>query len=90
MDIAIDRDMAHVILGAFSAAAFEGMSSLVENNQTIEGRPEGGKYAAAELRVLKVLANLYPNVVKQYFDLNKQSHCLLWNHTGLLKDLSTL
>lgn len=71
--IPIDRDMAYVILGAFSVAAFEGMSSLVENNQAIEGRPEGGKYAAAELRVLKVLTKLYPDIAKQYFDVNKQA-----------------
>lgn len=71
--IPIDRDMAHVILGAFSVASFEGMSSLIENNQAIEGRPEGGEYAAAEIRVLKVLTKLYPDVAKQYFDLNKQA-----------------
>jgi hypothetical protein len=71
--IPIDRDMAHVILGAFSVASFEGMSSLIENNHAIEGRPEGGEYAAAELRVLKVLTKIYPDVAKQYFDLNRQA-----------------
>lgn len=70
--IPIDREMAHVILGAFSVASFEGMSSLVEKNSTIEGRPEGADYADAELRVLRVLTKLYPDVATQYFDLNKQ------------------
>lgn len=71
--IPIDRDMAYVILQAFSVASFEGMSSLIENNQAVEGRPECGEYAAAELRVLKVLTKLYPDVAKQYFDVNKQA-----------------
>lgn len=71
--IPVDRDMAHVILAAFAVASFEGMSSLIENNQAIEGRPEGGEYAAAELRVLKILTKLYPDVAKQYFDVNKQA-----------------
>jgi hypothetical protein len=72
--IPIDRDMAHVILGAFSVAEHEAMSSLVSTTDEngIHGRPEGKAYAEAELRVLRVITKLYPDVAKQYFDLNKQ------------------
>ncbi|MFY4731154.1 hypothetical protein [Nitrospira sp. BLG_2] len=73
--IYLDRDMAHVILGAFQVAEHEAMTSLVSVNcgeAGIHGRPEGRDYAAAELRVLKAINNLYPDVAKQYFDVNKQ------------------
>ena len=73
--IPIDRDMAHVILGAFSVAEHEAMSSLISTTTEtgIHGRPEGRNYADAELRVLRLLTALYPDVAKQYFDLDKQN-----------------
>lgn len=71
--IPIDRDMAHVILGAFSVASFEAMSSLVSADEEVHGRPEGKDYADAELRVLRALTVLYPDLTKQYFDINKQN-----------------
>ena len=74
--IFIDRDMAHVILMAFSVAAFEAMSSLIERGDQgekgIVGRPEGRDYSDAELRVLKAIRALYPDIADQYFDVNKQ------------------
>jgi hypothetical protein len=70
--IILDSDMAHVILGAFSVAEHEGMCSLVSANKEIHSRPEGKDYAAAELRVLKAIHSLYPDIAKQYFDVNKQ------------------
>lgn len=70
----IDRDMAHVILGAFMIAEHEAMTSLISSvhSDGIKGRPEGRDYAAAELRVLKVIHDLYPDIARQYFDVNKQ------------------
>lgn len=79
MDNLIDRDMAHVILMAFSVAEHEGMTSLVYSpkfdvEKGIQGRPEKHAYADAELRVLETLHALYPDITEQYFDLNKQPH----------------
>jgi hypothetical protein len=70
--ILIDRDMAHVILSAFNVASFEGMSSLNSKDHPIKGKPEGQNYADAELRVLRILTVLYPDVAYQYFDIKKQ------------------
>jgi len=74
ISLVIDRDMAHVILGAFSIAEHEAMTSLISSTTAdgIKGRPEGREYAAAELRVLKVIHDLYPDIARQYFDVNKQ------------------
>lgn len=70
--IPIDRDMAHVILSAFNVASFEGMSSLNSKDNPIKGKPEGQDYADAELRVLRVLTVLYPDIAHQYFDIKRQ------------------
>ena len=73
ISLVIDRDMAHVILGAFSIAEHEAMSSLISTPiNDIKDKPEGRNYAAAELRVLKLLHDLYPDIARQYFDINKQ------------------
>ena len=74
----IDRDMAHVILGAFSVAELEGMCSLVSENNFvlrkhfIHGKPKGKDYATAEQRVLQLIYELYPDIASQYFDIKKQ------------------
>lgn len=71
----IDRDMAFVILQAFSVAEFEGMTSLVFSTSAgIKGRPEGKAYADAEFRVLELINKNYPDIAKQYCDINKQPH----------------
>lgn len=76
ISLVIDRDMAYVIMQAFSVAEHEAMTSLVYSPSVgaagIQGRPEGRNYAAAELRVLKLIHDLYPDIARQYFDVNKQ------------------
>jgi hypothetical protein len=70
--IDIDRNMAHVILQALAIASVEGMSSLVENNATLKDKPEYPAYAEAEHKLLQTIDKQYPDVVSQYFDVNKQ------------------
>lgn len=76
ISLVIDRDMAYVILQAFSVAEHEAMTSLIYSPSIgpggIQGRPEGKDYAAAELRVLQLIHSLYPDIARQYFDVNKQ------------------
>lgn len=70
--IDIDRNMAHVILQALAIASVEGMSSLVENNAKVKDKPAYPAYAAAELKILQAIDKQYPDVVSQYFNIEKQ------------------
>jgi len=71
--VVIDRDMAHVILKAFTVAEHEAMTSLVYSpGPYVEDGPDGRDYIRAELRVLTAIHFLYPDIANQYFDLNKQ------------------
>jgi hypothetical protein len=71
--IPIDRDMAHVILSAFSIASFEGMSSLNALAKNPKDKPIGSDFAQAEANVLKTLNTIYPDIVAQYFDIKKNA-----------------
>jgi len=70
--IDLDRNMAHVILQALAIASVEGMSSLVENNAIHKDKPEYPAYAEAEHKLLQAIDKQYPDVVSQYFDIEKQ------------------
>ena len=73
MDVeTIDREMAHVILSAFTVASFEGMSSLNANLKPKKDKPLGPDFVRAETNVLKLLNSLFPDVVSQYFDAKKR------------------
>ncbi len=74
MDNALfDRDMVHVILNAFHIASEEAMSSLITSpTKPLKGKPTGSKFANAEMRVLETLNELYPDIVAQYFNINRQ------------------
>ena len=74
----VDRNMALVILHAFSTAAFECQSSLVmnENGKPCNNIPSE-QYIEAEFRVLQELNKKYPELVYQYFDVDKQ---IMKNH----------
>lgn len=74
MDNAIfDREMVHVILNAFHIASNEAMSSLIANpSKPLKEKPTGFKFAEAEIRVLETLNELYPDIVAQYFNINRQ------------------
>jgi len=74
MDNALfDREMIHVILNAFHIASNEAMSSLIASpNKQTKDKPSGSKFADAEIRVLEILNDLYPDIVTQYFNIHKQ------------------
>jgi hypothetical protein len=69
--IPIDRDMAHVILSAFTVASFEGMSSLNAKPAKSNNKPNNSDFVHAEANVLRTLNTIYPDVVAQYFDVKQ-------------------
>lgn len=70
--ITLDKAMVHAILSAFSVAEHEGMSSLVSADKTISEQPSGKEFVKAEFRVLQALHSIYPEIVNEYFEIEKQ------------------
>jgi hypothetical protein len=70
--IALDENMARIILSAFCSEAYDGRSSLVPNYSGSKHQFSAKEIAKLEFRILDAINSVHPEIVAEYFDIEKQ------------------